>query len=58
MSQKPIVMRAMRYAPRQKLPSAVLSIPECTACGFWDTGLKPTLPERAVKAAADDTQPG
>src|SRR4051812_4450978 len=26
----------------------------CTACGFWDTGLKPTLLERAVEAAVCD----
>jgi transposase len=30
----------------------------CTALGFWDTGLKPTPPERAVEAAACDIQPG
>jgi hypothetical protein len=30
----------------------------CTARGFWDTGLKPTLPEHAVEAAAGDIQPG
>jgi acyl-CoA synthetase (AMP-forming)/AMP-acid ligase II len=30
----------------------------CTALGFWDTGLKPTPPERAFEAVADDTQPG
>ena len=29
----------------------------CTALGFWDTGLKPTLPERAVEAVAGDTRP-
>ena len=27
-------------------------------CGFWDTGLKPTLPERAVEAVAGDILPG
>jgi len=32
--------------------------PNCTACGFWDTGLKPTLPERAVEVVAGDIQPG
>jgi hypothetical protein len=31
---------------------------ECTARGFWDTGLKSTLPERAVEVAVCDTQPG
>src|SRR3954447_26773303 len=30
----------------------------CTALGFWDTGLKPTLPEHAVEGAAGDIQPG
>jgi hypothetical protein len=30
----------------------------CTACGFWDTGLKPTLPEHAVEAVAGDIRPG
>ena len=30
----------------------------CTARGFWDTGLKPTPPERAFEAVAGDTQPG
>ena len=30
----------------------------CTARGFWDTGLKPTPPERAVEVVAGDTQPG
>src|SRR5215212_9448512 len=24
-----------------------------TACGFWDTGLKPTPPERAVEVVAE-----
>jgi len=32
--------------------------PYCTACGFWDTGLKPTLPEHAVEAVAGDIRPG
>ena len=30
----------------------------CTAWSFWDTGLKPTLPERAVEAVAGDIRPG
>jgi hypothetical protein len=30
----------------------------CTALGFWDTGLKPTLPDRAVEAAVCDIRPG
>jgi SRSO17 transposase len=30
----------------------------CTARGFWDTGLKPTPPERAVETAVGDSQPG
>ena len=30
----------------------------CTALGYWDTGLKPTLPERSAEAVAGDTQPG
>ena len=25
---------------------------------FWDTGLKPTLPERAIEGVAGDIQPG
>src|SRR4051812_12192661 len=30
----------------------------CTALGFWDTGLKPTLPERGVEGVVCDIQPG
>ena len=37
---------------------AAEALKECTACGFWDTGLKPTPPERAFEAVAGDTQPG
>ena len=38
--------------------AAPISVRACTACGFWDTGLKPTPPERAVEAAVCDIQPG
>jgi len=37
-------------AADQREPQEVEGL--CTALGFWDTGLKPTLPEHAVEGAA------
>jgi hypothetical protein len=47
--------RKRDLSARRYVPGATS---QCTACGLWDTGLKPAPPERAVEAVAGDSQPG
>ena len=47
-----------RFPLSLRMVEEMLAARGCTALGFWDTGLKPTPPERAVEAVAGDTQPG
>ena len=60
----PSPITAFQYYPRTTSEAAFdphtkfATHRRCTALGFWDTGLKPTLPEHAVEGAAGDIQPG
>jgi hypothetical protein len=53
-----LAQRLPRQRKTQRDKLAVLVASLCTALGFWDTGLKPTPPERSVEAVVGDIQPG